>query len=116
MITNGSQLAALVSAWAGGDPRRFHTVAMQAAANLARGGDAESARSIRDTLDGAYSEKTYLPAYGGGVTDCTKCLYDLGAAVRYIKEGTVDFLERECPRCGYTWYERCADVRPDSDG
>lgn len=103
------RVLALVNAWASGDPKRFHSVVIQTAAKLARSGDGAKARQIRDLADRALAERLYLPPYSGAHGYCTKC--EFGAVtLKYQIEDGVDFLERECGRCHYVWYEKCADA------
>jgi len=109
VIETSDHVLALVKAWASGEPKRFHSVALQIAAKLARGGDGVKARQIRDVADRALAERLYLPPYSGAHGYCTKCEFGT-VTLKYQVEDGVDFLERECKRCGYTWYEKCADA------
>ena len=49
-------------------------------------------------------------------TDCVKCGYGLATA-EYMEDigtyeypGGADLIQRECRRCGYTWYEKPLDA------
>ena len=114
MTVDNAVVAKLVETFASGDPHQFHMVALQTAAHMARGGDARHAKAIRNMVDGAMRTKSYLPPYSGVKTICAKCESMAGPTVKYVKEGDCDFLERECARCGYVWYECCADVKSAS--
>lgn len=102
-------LLSLIDAWASGDPHRFHSVALQMAASIARGGDSETAKRVRDIADRSIRSRSYLPKYSGAKTYCNKCESAL-VSIKYMREDGIEFLERACAQCGYTWYERCADV------
>ena len=109
MIEPSHHIAGLVRAWASGDPHKFQTAAIQAAATLARRGDGAEAKQIRDVVDKAYLAKSYLPGFSGGKIYCPKCEYG-SVGIKYMREDQVEFLERECARCGHVWYEKCADA------
>lgn len=109
MIDLSDHVAALVKAWAAGEHKQFHATALQTAAHIARSGGSEKAKKIRDAADRALVSRMYLPPYSGAHTYCTKCEYG-SVGLKYTKEDGADFLERECSRCGYVWYEKCADA------
>lgn len=103
-------LLSLIDAWASGDPHRFHSVALQMAASIARGGDSETAKRVRDIVDRSHRSRSYLPKYSGAKDAfCAKC-ESARVFIKYMSENGIEFLERSCGQCGYTWYERCADV------
>lgn len=99
----------LVQAWASGDPHRFQAAGLQLAANLARSGEGDAARKVRDAVDKAYLSKSYLPKFSGARVYCAKCEFGI-VSIKYMREDQVEFLERECDRCGHVWYEKCADA------
>lgn len=102
------QLLSMIDAWASGDPNRFHTVAIQVSASIARRGDGETAKRMRDVMDRALRSGSHMPKYSGAKTYCTKC-ESARVSVKYMRENGIEFFERECAQCGRVWYERCAD-------
>ncbi len=109
MIDLSDHVTALVKAWAAGEHKQFQATALQTAAHIARSGDASKANQITSVANGALTSRMYLPHYSGAHSTCTKCLYG-SVGLKYVKEDGADFLERECSRCGYVWYEKCADA------
>lgn len=108
-----THIEALVRAHAHGDDDQFYSIALSCAARLARGGDAEGGKSLRDLIDRARS-RMELPAFSGRPKACAKCDYaplnERCATDRFTRESGAEFLARTCRNCGYTWYERCADA------
>lgn len=119
MIT-AEHVVSLIRAHASGDNRRFHSVAIQVAASLAREGNAVGARKIKEASDKARL-KTDLPAYSGPFNACIKCKTSPNSVephpvkAKYMRENDVEFMERECFACGFTWYEHCGDVITEED-
>lgn len=111
MLT-AEHIIALIRAHASGDSQRFYSVAIQVAASLAREGNEVGAKKVRDASDNARNRGS-LPPFSGPTPPCRKCALPQGKAVgtrsTYIKEGGLEFMERSCGKCGYVWYERCAD-------
>lgn len=109
---HASTVEALIKAWTTGNPRRFHTLALQCAAHMARNGDPVMAGRVRQQIDDAQRDKTYLPPYSGDHGECAKCRTFPRTVRRvytkYMKEGDAEFMERTCSNCSYIWYERCA--------
>lgn len=99
---------ALVDAWASGDPQRVYSRAIQTAASLARRGDENASKQIRNIADRSKTSLSHLPKYSGAKAYCAKC-ESARVTIKYVRENGTEFLERECGQCGCVWYERCAD-------
>lgn len=102
------QMLSMIDAWASGDPKRFYATALQTAASIARRGDGETAKQMRNVLDRALRTGSHMPKYSGAKTYCSKC-ESARVSIKYMRENGIEFLERECGQCGHQWYERCAD-------